>query len=189
MRSGKVSIILVLCLLLCGCSAEHSAMQQALDFRSALLAAQSCCFDADVQVHYAEDLFSFGLSCAYHTDSSAEMTVTSPQTISGIHAKIGKGGAQLEYEGTAIALSPLANGNLAPMELPRLLGDCLAGEYISAAGTDGNRFRVTYLHGYDDQELTFDVWFSNDACNPEYCEVSYHGEMLLSAQITDFSMN
>lgn len=189
MRIGKASIAAVLCLLLCGCSAKHSAMQQALNFRSALLAAQSCTFDADVQVHYGEELFSFGLSCAYDTDGSAELTVTSPQTISGIRAKIGKDGTQLQYEDTAIALAPLANGNLAPMELPRLLGECWAGEYIRAAGTDGEGFRVTYLSGYDEEELAVDVWFSLDECEPEYCEVTYQGEMLISANITDFSTN
>lgn len=164
-------------------------MQQALNFRSALLAARSCSFDADVQVHYGEELFSFGLACAYETDGIAELTVTSPQTIKGIRAKIGKDGASFEFDDMAIALAPLANGNLAPMEFPRLLGTCWAKEYIRAAGTDGERFRVTYLSGYDDQELTVDVWFGLASCEPEYCEVSYNGEMLLSANITDFSMN
>ena len=80
----------------------------------------------------------------------------------------------------------MADGNLAPMQLPQLLVQALCADYIEAAGQEGDAVRVTYLHGYDDGELTVDIWLSG-ALTPEYAEVSYQGQMFATMTITDFT--
>ena len=101
-------------------------------------------------------------------------------------AELSAGSARVEFENTAVAFGLMADGNLAPMQLPQLLVQALCADYIEAAGREGDAVRVTYLHGYDEKELTVDVWLSGTLM-PDYAEVSYQGQMLAAMTITDFT--
>lgn len=173
-------------LILTACRAPDGAMQQALRLRTELLQAGGCRYAADVSVHYDDVRFDFSLDCVCRSDGAAQMTVRAPQTLAGIAAELEADSARVEFEDTAVAFGLMADGNLAPMQLPQLLVQALCADYIEAAGRDGEGLRVTYLHGYDDAELTVDVWLSA-ALVPETAEVSYQGQMLASMTITDFT--
>lgn len=167
-----------------GCSPKNDAMQQALDFRTALLEAGGCTFQADLTAHYEDKAYAFSLDCTYDQEG-AELTILEPQTLAGISATVSKDGTELEYDGVSLALGDLAGGNLAPMALPWLLGSGWTGGYIAAAGEDGDLSRLTYKLGYDRQELTLDTWLDGESC-PVRCEVSYEGQMLLEADLSHF---
>ena len=161
-------------------------MQQALQLRTELLQAGGCRYAADVSVNYDDVRFDFTLDCVCGADGAARMTIRAPQTLAGIAAELSASSARVEFEDTAVAFGLMADGNLAPMQLPQLLVQALCADYISSAGQEGDAVRVTYLHGYDDDELTVDVWLSG-ALLPEYAEVSYQGQMLAAMTITDFT--
>ena len=184
-RSVLALTLLLTILTFSGCRAADDSMQQALRMRTALLTAGSCTFQADISASYDDVRYDFSLDCTCDTDGAATMTVTAPQTLAGIAASIQGTQADVTYDDTSIAFGLLAGGHLAPMQLPQLLTQALAGDYIRAAGSDHDTLRVTYLHGYDDEELTVDVWFSA-ACLPQYAEVTYDGQTLLTAAITNF---
>ena len=162
-------------------------MQQALDFRAALLQSGGCQFQAAVTADYGEQIFEFTLDCAYTPENGAKMTVVTPESIAGITAVVTPGGASIEYDGASFALGKLAGGHLAPMALPELLGRCWCSEYILAAGTSQDGWRLTCVSGYDSDELRVDTWL-DDAGQPEYCEISYDGQMLLRAELTAFQL-
>lgn len=161
-------------------------MQQALQLRTELLQAGGCRYAADVSVNYDDVRFDFSLDCVCGADGAARMTIRAPQTLAGIAAELSASSARVEFEDTAVAFGLMADGNLAPMQLPQLFVQALCADYISSAGREGDAVRVTYLHGYDDDELTVDVWLSG-ALLPEYAEVSYQGQMLAAMTITDFT--
>lgn len=173
--------------MLCGCKAEDDAMQRALDVRAALLQAGGCRFTGNVRVSYDESVFDFTMDCTYQTDGASQMEITAPQSLKGIRASLGKDDAQLRFEDTVVSFDGLAEGNFAPMAFPLLLGQCLCEDYISAAGRDNGALRVTYLHDYDEKELRVEVWFAEDALQPQYAEVYHKGKLLLSAQLSDFT--
>ena len=161
-------------------------MQQALQLRTELLQAGGCRYAADVSVNYDDVRFDFSLDCVCGADGAARMTIRAPQTLAGIAAELSAGSARVEFEDTAVAFGLMADGNLAPMQHPQLLVQALCADYIEAAGREGDAVRVTYLHGYDEKELTVDVWLSG-ALMPDYAEVSYQGQMLAAMTITDFT--
>lgn len=172
--------------MLTGCRASGGAMQQALQLRTELLQAGGCRYAADVSVNYDDVRFDFSLDCVCGADGAARMTIRAPQTLAGIAAELEGSSARVKFEDTAVAFGLMADGNLAPMQLPQLFVQALCADYISSAGQEGDAVRVTYLHGYDDDELTVDVWLSG-ALLPEYAEVSYQGQMLAAMTITDFT--
>lgn len=160
-------------------------MQQALDLRTALLTAGGCSFTAQLCASYDDVRYDFTLDCVCKTDGSAQLTVTAPQTLAGIAASIAGAQGTLEFADTAVAFGLMAGGNLAPMQTPQLLVQALGSDYIRAVGRDGDMVRVTCLHGYDEQELTVDVWLSQ-ALLPQYAEVSYEGCTLVTMQLENF---
>lgn len=183
----KLFALLSLCLLLTGCSGENQTMQQALDFRASLLEAGGCTFQADLTANYDDQVFRFKLACNYDTQNGATMTILEPQTLSGISASISGDGARLEYDGVSLALGKLAGGRVAPMALPQLLGKSWCEAYVYAAGQEGEACRLTYKLGYEADELTIDTWLTA-AGQPTRCELAYQGEMLLSADLSDFQL-
>lgn len=139
-----------------------------------------------VRVDYGEEAADFSLACTYDTEGTASMELTAPETLAGIRAVTDREGTYVEFEDVRLALADAADGRLAPMASPRLLGSCWQEAYISATCTEDGNLRVTYLSGYDKDELTVDCWFTPDSV-PVHAEVSYGGLTILQADITAFS--
>lgn len=189
MRKRLLFLLLALGLLLSACSGKTpSRMQDALDFRTALLSAGGCSFTASVAADYGETVSKFTLECRYDPAQGAHLRVTAPESIAGIEADVTGEDAALSFAGTELALGDLAKGNLAPLAAPLILARCWAEGYIDAAGREDACLRVTYLDGYGQKELTVDTWFLADSGWPARAEISYDGQTLLRLELTNFTM-
>ena len=160
-------------MLLSACSAKRPA-QPPLTFRTALLQSGGCSFTAAITADYGE--------------SAASFTLTEPESIAGIQAQVKDTAASVSYDGMQLGLGSLADGNLAPLAAPYVLGQCWAGEYIDATGTEDGLLRTTYRMGYEEKELVVDTWFSQEPLAPVRAELSFEGRMVLRADISAFSM-
>ena len=169
------------------CSAKRPA-QPPLTFRTALLQSGGCSFTAAITADYGESAASFTLDCVFSPEAGASVTVTEPESIAGIQAQVKDTAASVSYDGMQLGLGSLANGNLAPLAAPYVLGQCWAGEYIDATGTEDGLLRTTYRMGYEEKELVVDTWFSQEPLTPVRAEISFEGRMVLRADISAFSM-
>ena len=187
-KKKLVPILLCLVLLLSGCRKENRALQSALDFRTALLGVQSCGFSAETEADFGDRIYDFTLECVYRpAEESASLTVTAPDTIAGISAEAGGRDAQLQFEDVSLELGTLAGGHVAPLELPRLLGNAWTGGYIDSVSEGGEGRLVTYRVGYGDEELVVYTYF-NDQMTPVRAEVYHGGTCVLSADIENFRL-
>lgn len=185
--SWKKLLTLLCCLLfLSGCALKGDPTQKALDFRTSLMAANGCTFTADVTANYEDRIYQFTLACDY-LEGETNLEVLAPETIAGIKAHVKNGETRLEFEDVLLEFGKLANGYVSPVAVPWLLVQCWIGEYIAYAGSDGDQHRVTYLRGYNDEELAVDTWLQNGV--PAYAEVAYDNVKCLSVIISDFQMN
>lgn len=148
--------------------------------------AGGCSFTADVTADYGDRVYSFTLSSRTQ-DGQTRLEVLEPESIAGIAATVSEDGTELTFDGAELAFGQLANGFVSPVTVPWLLAQCWSGEYIAWAGADGDLERVTYLRGYNDEELTVDTWFSGNT--PTYAEVSYDGTRCLTVEILDFRLS
>ena len=114
-------------MLLSACSAKRPA-QPPLTFRTALLQSGGCSFTAAITADYGESAASFTLDCVFSPETGASVTVTEPESIAGIQAQVKDTAAFVSYDGMQLGLGSLANGNLAPLAAPYVLGQCWAGE-------------------------------------------------------------
>lgn len=170
----------------CGCAREDSGLQKALDLRSLLLSRGQYGFSVDVTCDYGESVFAFSADCITQEDG-VRIRLTQPETLSGIEAFCGREDVGILFDDTLVSLGKLADGNLAPLQAPYLFRKALESEYISCTGRDADALRVTYLLGYDDEELQLDVWLDEKNNLPLRAEITYEGRSVLRALITDFT--
>lgn len=179
----------VLCLLLSGCAGQEAdrRMQEALDLRTDLMASEGCSFKASVSADYGERVYTFSLDCTYVPEQEARLTVTQPEEIAGISAAVSADGTVVTFDGVELAFGELANGRVAPMALPWLLGSAWSSGYISSAGADGETVLVTYLMGYGEDEVTVETWLDTTGV-PVRCEVIHDGRRYLTVALEDFQL-
>lgn len=127
------------------------------------------------------------MQCTYQTDGKTHLLIDSPETLAGICACTGEDGAQLRFSDTVAAMPLLDDGRISPLSFAYLLGSSLSQDYISCTGSDGGYSRITYLHGYDEEELTVDVYLDAERALPIFAEVSKDGQLLLTAELQNFS--
>ena len=175
---------MTLCAFLSGCAEKESTLQPALRFRTALLESGGCTFSCDVTADYGSEVYEFSLDCAW-MDGKATLTVTKPDTVSGITAQVADDGAAILFDGVRLEYGTLANGHVAPLAVPWLFGSAWESDYISSAGEEDGCCRMTVLKGYNDAELTVDTWLDDGI--PVCGEVSCGGTRVLAVTFRNFS--
>lgn len=183
-------VVVLICFVFSSCSQNSSdqSMQDAIDFRTSLMAAEGCTFQAQVSADYGERVYEFTLGCEFVPEGEARLTVLSPDMISGVSAVIGPDGTNIEFDGAVLDFGTMANGRVAPMALPWLLGRAWCSEYIRSAGRDGDQILITCLMGYGEDEVVIETWLSDDRV-PVRCDISYDGQRCIAASISDFRLN
>ena len=175
----------LLCLLLTGCGASPKEQaQKALDFRTALMEAGGCGFTAQVTADYGDYVYQFTMDCEADREQT-KLHVTAPEELAGIGLTVEENGKKIQFDDMELDFGELGHGLVPPVTAPWLLTQCWVGEYIAFTGADDDLSRVTYLRGYDDEELTVDTWFDSQNV-PVYAEVALDDVRCLTIRMTDF---
>lgn len=184
MHRTIAALALTVGLVLSGCAAkkEDAALQQALDFRQEMLAGE-CAFTAQLTADFEDYVCAFCVSCVHAPQGATELTILSPQALSGLHAHTDASGAKLVFDDTEAAFGTLTARGLSPMAAPQLLAQAWESGYIAYAGMEGERLRVSVLLGYGEEALGIDTWFQNGA--PVYAELADGERTVIQAEISD----
>ena len=185
--ASVLASVMLLTLASCGNKAEEQ-VQQALDFRAAVLGASTCGFTADVTADYGESVYDFTLEADYDpAERSTALTVTAPDSIAGICATIDGTDAELQFEEVSLVLETTGSSHIAPLRLPQILGDAWCYGYVESLSKEDEAILVTYRSGYDAEELLVYTWFDL-RMNPERAEIYDQETCVLAAEIEDFSL-
>ena len=181
------AIALALGMLLCGCGAAErtDGAQMALNFRQKLLSG-TCSFRAELRAEYEDTVSCFTLACMHSAEAGTSMTIIQPETLAGITAQVTGEEAKIVFEDTQAAFGSLQGLGASPMTAPQILANAWESGYIALTGMEDDMLRVTYLLGYDEEELTIDTWFL--AGGPVRAEISSGGQKIIDAQIADFTI-
>ena len=179
--------MMLLLSLLTGCGGKEM-MQQALDFRTSLLECEQYSFTADLTANYDDRVYDFTLECVGTPSGDMSMTVTAPDTISGISATVKNDCRTIEFDGLSLEFGPLADGRVSLICGPALLGACWASEYIDSTGKDEEQTIVVYRKGYEQEEVVVRCWFDTATALPQYAEIWCGDAVVLSAELSNFSI-
>ena len=182
----RIAAAVLLCLFLCGCTKSENAIQQAVEFRAALVQAGGCRYKAEICADFGQTVECFTVRCDSKADGTTDLAIERPESLAGITATVTDKGGKITYEGMAVDFGLLADGTLAPAAAPALLVNCWSSEYIAYGGNEGDRYRAGYEKGFDPSVLKIDTWFENNL--PIYAEVCYNDTGILRLTITEFEL-
>ena len=190
-----VSCVLMMALL-CGCAAqrEESPEQAAARLRTMYLAAEGCELSADITAEYGEQVFDFSVDARWMREGETVVTITQPELVAGITARIREGETVLEYDGVGFSLGTLDESGLTPMSaIPGLL-ESISDGYMARCSFvgegDGRRLAVQFRDPDagagtgTETEMLFDP-VSGGLCRGE---ISVDGVRRLTVVCTRFTM-
>ncbi|MDD5864593.1 MAG: hypothetical protein PUD80_08170 [Firmicutes bacterium] len=184
----KWTAVLVMLVFLTGCSGKSRELQRGLDLRSELLKASQCRFSCEITADYGDRTYTFGMDCQGDSQGNLTFTVTAPETIAGITGKIASGEGSLTFDDTALQFDLMADDRLTPISAPWILLKTLREGFLTSAGMDGERLRLSIDDSYEDDALHLDIWV-NDENRPETAEILWGGQKILSLAVTDFKIS
>ena len=128
----RLCLPLVLCLLLAACGGQsQEPEEQALALRTRDLSMQTCEGAVSVTADYGQRVYSYRLDVTWSRAEGLTVTVTEPELLSGVVARVTEDGSQLEFDGAILETGPLGEDGLSPLAaVPVMLKD-LQERYIA----------------------------------------------------------
>ena len=187
MKKKLVLWFTLLCVMLPGCSGADAPLGPAMEFRSRLLSAEGCSFDAQITADFRDRLYTFEMNCRMDGAGNVNFTVTAPETIAGISGSISREGGNLTFDDTALAFDLMADGRFSPVSAPWILVHTLRSGYIVSCAEWENGIMVNINDSYEDNALNLSVWLGKEGF-PTGAEISWQGRRFLSMNVKNFSL-
>ncbi len=191
-----LSCVLMMILLLCGCGANKadSPEAEAALIRAEYLGLERWSADVKLCADYGEQVFDFIVKCAWQREGDTVLTVTAPELIAGITARIRDGETLLEYDGAGVSLGMLDLSGLTPVSaIPALMAQ-ITGGYMARCSWRGEGeqreleilFRDPASAPQEGRE--FLLYFDPATHTPRRAEVSVGGVLRVRAEFDEFTM-
>ena len=182
----KLSALLVLILLLGGCSGRQEELERAMTLRAKLLASE-CSFDAKITADYGDKLYAFAMTCQGDSRGNLTFTVTEPESIAGITGIISQDGGRLTFDDMALAFPLMADDQLTPVSAPWIFLKTLRGGYLTSANMEEELLHLTIDDSYEEDALQLDIWLDGQNL-PVQSDILYDGRRILTVQVSNFTL-
>ena len=141
----RLFCVLMTTLLLTGCgkAGGSGAEELALTIRGEYLAMEHCALQAAVTADYGQRVYQYEMAAAV-TGQETVLTLSAPETVAGLTARITGEDSRLEFDGVCVETGPLDGNGLTPVSaLPALL-EAARSWYMTACALeeDGAVLRV-----------------------------------------------
>ena len=173
-----VLFALMIPLLLTGCGARRNT-ENWKAFAQAVENAERISFHADIAVHREDTAAAFGADVT-HENGETLITLTAPDTVSGIAVRAADGKASLEFDGVMLSLDAGRGEALSPCGAPARLLSVLTGGAPEYADESSAAFT-----GADGERVTV---YRNEAGALTGAEIARGGKTILTLSITDWTI-
>ena len=120
-------------------------------------------------------------------NSGANVTVVSPELISGITAKLSSGAAALSFDG--LILDPVEVSGTAPLAAPFIIVEAICDGHVTSLGHEKfegqNTVTVSIL---DTDAYTQTIWLDVNSGLPVHAELYSAGELTISCDFSDWHL-
>ena len=178
-------------LLLSGCGGGNEVEDLALAIRDELTAAQVLTAQASVTADYGQRVYGFELTMEAGPEETI-LTLTAPETVAGITARLRGEENTLEYDGLSVETGPLDEDGLTPVSaLPALL-EAAEGGYLTACTLeeDGSVLRVDCgdPEGTPGTGVETTLWFDAASHALTRGEITVDGFRAISCEFSDLTI-
>ena len=191
-----LSCVLMITLLLSGCragSGGNTPEEEALALRETYQALAGWSASADLSVCYTETVYDFSLDTQWRRDGETVLTVTAPELVAGITARVAQGETVLEYDGAGLSLGLLDDSGLTPVSAVTACMEQIQRGWMAKcawAGENDAHLQISFQdpEREDNAGTQFLLTFDRAGYALLSAEVSAQGRTVLSAQFSDFTM-
>lgn len=190
-----LSCVLMMTLLLCACKAGggETPEEAALNLRDAYLAAAGWSGEADITAAVGDKVFDFTLSVQWRREGETVLTITAPELLAGITARIAKGETVLEYDGAGLSLGLLDGKGLTAVSAVPWLMEQIDKGYMAKcawAGEGDGQLAVTFRdpEAKPGEGTEYLLAFDRESQALLSAEVSVDGTSVLTAAFRNFTM-
>lgn len=183
----KAAALLLVMLLLAGCSRGSDAIDRAMELRSRLLNGDGCSFTVQITADYGDNIQNFTVECQGDKQGNLNFTVSAPESIAGITGTVSEEGGKLTFDDVALAFPLLTQEQISPVTAPWIFLRTLRGGYLTSAGEDDGLLRVTIDDSYEEDALQLDIWM-DDGNIPVRAEIVFDGSRILSLSVSNFQI-
>lgn len=203
MRKKLLSLPILLIFLLTSCTttggapgagAEQTAEEAARVLRTAYLAADSCSGTVGVTADYGLRVYEFTLDFTWQRAGETVLTLTAPEELAGLTARVAQGETWLEYDGISLDTGELTGEGLTPMELVPALLVWIQEGYMAQCVYETLDGAPALRVGFRDPDVQpgagteCDAWFDRSSNAPLRAELTWNGELVLSGNFTNFTL-
>ena len=191
-----LSCVLMITLLLSGCragSGGNTPEEEALALRETYQALAGWSASADLSVCYTETVYDFSLDAQWRRDGETVLTVTAPELVAGITARVAQGETVLEYDGAGLSLGLLDDSGLTLVSAVTACMEQIQRGWMAKcawAGENDAHLQISFQdpEREDNAGTQFLLTFDRAGYALLSAEVSAQGRTVLSAQFSDFTM-
>ena len=189
------SCVLMMILLLSGCqagSAGGTPEDAALVLRARYQALAGWSAQADVSVCYTDTVYDFTLDAVWRRDGETVLTVTAPELVAGITARVAQGETVLEYDGAGLSLGLLDDSGLTPVSAVTACMEQIETGWMARCAWAGENEEYLQI-SFQDPELEpnagtqFLLTFGREDFALLSAEVSAAGDRVLTARFRNFT--
>ena len=191
----SMACVLMMTLLLSACKAGPAAEtpeEAALALREEYQALAGWSAAVDVSVCYSDTVYDFTLDAQWRREGETVLTVTAPELLAGITARVAQGETVLEYDGAGLSLGLLDGAGLTPVSAVTALMEQIERGYMAKCAWSGDNEQYLQI-SFQDPELEVNVGtrflltFDRNSHALLSAEVSVAGETVLTARISNFT--
>ena len=187
--------VLMMTLLLCSCKAAggETPEEAALAVRDAYLDGAGWTADADITASVGNKVFDFTLAVQWRREGETVLSITAPELLAGITARLAKGETVLEYDGAGLSLGLLDDSGLTPVSAVTACMEQIQQGWMAKcawAGENDAHLQISFQdpEREDNAGTQFLLTFDRAGYALLSAEVSAQGRTVLSAQFSDFTM-
>lgn len=193
-RLCALTMILALTLTACGGGEAREAEELMLETRSRYLEMTGCSGHMDMTADYGLRVYEYGVDFSWEREGDAVLTLTAPENVAGVTARISKGETALEFGGAMLETGPLNSAGLTPIDaLPALLDYAREGFLAECVLEDWDGASLLHVTcrevGKDPGEgVEAQLWFVPESFALQRAEISEGGVTVVQCRFTSFAM-
>ena len=195
-RIGMSVLMMTLCLGLCACApagSENKAEQLAMEIRGEYLSMTECESTVDITADYGQRVYEYSAQLTYTSGAELVLTLTAPELVAGISARIQDGETTLEYDGIRVETGPLDEAGLSPVDAVPALLEYIKGGFIAECGMEeteegGEQLRLICRDPEEEAGSGREcfLWFDPDSHALLGGEISQNGTVMVRCQFNSF---
>ncbi len=189
MKKAALAALLISACLFSACGGEAAAEENIEKNREGWVGAGSVSFLAEVDAEGEDESFACTVRVTA-SDAVTEMEVMAPELIAGVKARLGDGGAELEYDGAILSLGGSLGREASPLAaMPKLMYAIVEGHIsqIWFESDEEGEYAAAKVFLSEKEDIL--LWFDEKNLLPVYAELVYEGKAVVKCHISDFTAN